>query len=243
MALRQTVLELTHRPHVQESVWCRCALAVDPRSSIMKLYYVPGACSLSVHIVLREAGLPFEAVRVRPDPDAFKLKNLDDGTDFYTINPLGYVPALGLDDGTVLTEGPAIVQFIADQVPNAALAPLNGTVGRAKMQGWLNFISTELHKGVAPLFNPATPTEYRPMVLDKQLSRLTWVDAQLAGKNYLMGDQFSVADPYLFVVTNWAKNLQLDITGLPNLSAFRERMANRPAVKAAMTAEGLLGIA
>jgi glutathione S-transferase len=203
----------------------------------MKLYYVPGACSLSPHIVLHEGGFQFETVRVRPDPASHKLGMVEDGTPFTAINPLGYVPVLEIDDGTRLTEGPAIVQYLADQAPERHLAPLNGTVARAQMQGWLNFISTELHKSVAPLFNPATPADSRPMVLEKQMSRLTWVDAQLKGQTYLMGDQFTVADPYLFVVTNWAKSLKLDITTLPNLSAFRARMAERAAVKAALATE------
>jgi glutathione S-transferase len=203
----------------------------------MKLYYVPGACSLSPHIALREAELAFEPVRVFVDPVAHKLGQLADGTEFYAINPLGYVPVLELDDGTRLTEGPAIVQYIADQVPNQRLAPPNGSIERAQMQGWLNFISTELHKGTAPLFNPKTPADYRPMVIEKQISRLTWVDEQLAGKNYLMGSTFSVADPYLFTVTNWAAGVKIDISGFKNIGAFRARMMERPSVKAALAVE------
>ena len=201
----------------------------------MKLYYSTGACSLSPHITLREAGLPFELVLA-----ATKTHKLADGTDYYGINPLGYVPLLELDDGTRLREGPAIVQYIADQVPNKNLAPANGTVARAQLQGWLTFIGTELHKSFSPLFNPSTPADYKPMVIEKLLSRLTWVDAQLAGKQYLMGDDFSVADPYLFNVTNWAPLVGVDITGFANLAAFRARMAARPAVQAAMRAEGLI---
>lgn len=201
----------------------------------MKLYYSPGACSLSPHITLHESGLAFEHV-LAPT----KTHQLEDGTDYYTINPLGYVPLLELDDGTRITEGPAIVQYIADQVPAKNLAPANGTLERYKMQSWLNFISTELHKGFSPLFNPATPADYKPMVIDKLMSRLTWVDAQLAGKTWLMGEAFSVADPYLFTVTNWAPRVGVDITGLANINAFRARMAARPAVQAAMQHEGLL---
>ena len=201
----------------------------------MKLYYSPGACSLSPHITLHESGLPFEHV-LAPT----KTHQLDDGTDYYSINPLGYVPLLELDDGTRLTEGPAIVQYIADQVPAKNLAPANGTLERYKLQSWLNFIGTELHKGFSPLFNPATPADYKPMVIDKLLSRLKWVDGQLAGKQYLMGDAFSVADPYLFAVTNSAPRVGMDITGLTNIAAFRERMTARPAVQAAMRHEGLL---
>jgi len=201
----------------------------------MKLYYSPGACSLSPHITLHESGLPFEHVLART-----KTHKLEDGTDYYTINPLGYVPLLELDDGTRLREGPAIVQYIADQVPDKQLAPANGTVARAQLQGWLNFIATELHKGFSPLFNPATPAQYKPVVIDRLRSRLQWVDGELAGKPYLMGERFSVADPYLFTMLTWAPHVGLDISGLANLAAFRARMAARPAVQAAMKEEGLL---
>ena len=201
----------------------------------MKLYYSPGACSLSVHITLHESGLKFQHV-LAPT----KTHKLEDGTDYYSINPLGYVPLLELDDGTRLTEGPAIVQYIADQAPSKKLAPANGTVARAQLQSWLNFIGTELHKGFSPLFNPATPEEYKTIAKDKLQSRLKWVDSELASKQYLMGDSFSVADPYLFTVTNWASRVGVDISGLSNLAAFRERVAARPAVQAAMKEEGLL---
>lgn len=201
----------------------------------MKLYYSPGACSLSAHITLHESGLKFDHV-LAPT----KTHKLEDGTDYYTINPLGYVPLLELDDGTRLREGPAIVQYIADQVPDKQLAPANGTVARAQLQGWLNFIATELHKGFGPLFNPATPADYKAVVIDRLLSRLKWVDGELAGKPYLMGERFSVADPYLFTVTNWAPHVRVDISGLANLAAFRARMAARPAVQVAMKEEGLL---
>ena len=200
----------------------------------MKLYYSPGACSLSPHITLHESGLKFEHVAAPT-----KTHQLDDGTDYYTINPLGYVPLLELDDGTRLREGPAIVQYIADQVPDKKLAPANGTMARYKLQSWLTFIGTELHKGFSPLFNPATPEEFKKITIDKLLSRLKWVDGELAGKQYLMGD-FSVADPYLFTVTNWAPRVGLDISGFANIAAFRERTAARPAVQAAMRHEGLI---
>ncbi|MFC5521903.1 glutathione transferase GstA [Polaromonas jejuensis] len=202
----------------------------------MKLYYSPGACSLSPHITLHESGLQFEHV-LAPT----KTHQLPDGTDYYSINPLGYVPLLELDDGTRLTEGPAIVQYIADQVPDKKLAPANGTVARAQLQSWLHFIATEVHKNFSPLFNPATPAEYKTMMVEKLQSRLKWVDGQLAGKSYLMGDSFSVADPYLFTVTNWAPVVGVDISGLANLAAFRARVAARPAVQKAMQEEGLLG--
>ena len=201
----------------------------------MKLYYSPGACSLSPHIALQEAGLAYTPVLA-----STKSHKLQDGTDFYTINALGYVPVLELDNGERLREGPAIVQYIADQVPDKQLAPANGTLARYRLQEWLTFIGTELHKGFSPLFNPATPEEYKPMVRERLLQRLQWVDGQLAGKQYLMGDQFTVADGYLFTVTNWTQPTKLDISGLANLAAYRERVGARPAVQAAMKAEGLL---
>ena len=201
----------------------------------MKLYYSPGACSLSPHIALQEAGLAYTPVLA-----STKSHKLQDGTDYYTINARGYVPVLELDTGERLREGPAIVQDIADQVPDKQLAPANGTLARYRLQEWLTFIGTELHKGFSPLFNPATPEDYKPMVRERLLQRLQWVDGQLAGKQYLMGDQFTVADGYLFTVTNWTQPTKLDISGLANLAAYRERVGARPAVQAAMKAEGLL---
>lgn len=201
----------------------------------MKLYYSPGACSLSPHIALCEAGLSFEAVLA-----STKTHKLADGTDYYTINPLGYVPLLELDDGRRLREGPAIVQYIADQAPASKLAPANGTFERYKLQEWLTFISTEIHRTFSPMFNPATPAETKSGALDRLKLRLGWVDGELAGKNFLMGDQFTVADGYLFTVTNWAGFVGLDISGFKNLLAFRERVGARPAVVAAMKAEGLI---
>jgi glutathione S-transferase len=201
----------------------------------MKLYYSPGACSLSPHIVLRESGLAFEPVLA-----STKTHKLADGTDYYTINPKGYVPLLELDNGQRLSEGPAIVQYIADQVPDKKLAPANGTMERYRLQEWLNFITSELHKGFSPLFNPATPEDYKPAVKQRLSDRLKWVDAQLAGKQYLMGDTFTVADAYLFVVQSWGGYVGVDTSGLANLTAFAQRVAARPAVQAAMKAEGLL---
>lgn len=201
----------------------------------MKLYYSPGACSLSPHIALHEAGLAFEAV-LTPT----KTHKTPDGTDFYTINPLGYVPFLVLDDGRTLHEGPAIVQYIADQVPEKNLAPANGTYERYKLQEWLTFIGTELHKSFSPLFTPGTLDEIKVAVKAQITKRLTWVDSELAGKDYLMGSAFSVADAYLFTVTNWAAYVQMDIAGFANLAAYRARVAARPGVIAAMKAEGLL---
>ncbi len=201
----------------------------------MKLYYSPGACSLSPHIALMEAGLSFEAI-----PAPTKTHQLPDGTDYYTINPLGYVPYLTLDDGRSLHEGPAIVQYIADQAPAKNLAPANGTYERYKLQEWLTFIGTELHKNFGPLFNPATPAETRAGAIDRLQGRLKWVEGELAGKQYLMGDHFTVADGYLFVVTNWSQFVGLDLSAYPNLGAYRARVGARPAVVAAMKAEGLL---
>ena len=201
----------------------------------MKLYYSPGACSLSPHIVLHEAGLAYEPVLA-----STKTHQLADGTDFYTINPLGYVPVLELDDGTRLREGPAIVQYLADQAPHKNLAPAHGTLGRYRLQEWLTFIGTEIHKTFSPLFVPGTPEDYKPQVKQRLLARLQWVDSEIAGKPYLMGEQFSVADAYLFTVTNWGQYVGLDISQLKNLVAYRERIAARPAVQAAMKAEGLL---
>lgn len=201
----------------------------------MKLYYAPGACSLSPHIVLHEAGLAYEPVRV-----STKTHQLPDGTDFYTINPLGYVPVLELDDGARLHECAAIVQYLADQAPQKNLAPAHGTLGRYRLQEWLNFIATEIHKGFGPLFSPNTPEAYKSSVLERLHARLQWLDGELAGKQYLMGEQFNVADAYLFTVTNWAPYVGLDISQLKNLVAYRERIAARPAVQAAMKTEGLL---
>ena len=201
----------------------------------MKLYYSPGACSLSPHIVLHESGLPFEPLLV-----STKTHKLRDGTDYYTINPKGYVPLLELDNGERLTEGPAIVQYIADQVAEKNLAPGNGTMARYRVQEWLNFITSELHKGIGGLFDAAMPEEAKALMRTKALERLKWVDEQLEGKSYLMGDSFSVADAYLFTVTRWTQHVGIDISALKQLGAFQARMAARPAVQAAMQAEGLL---
>ncbi len=201
----------------------------------MKLYFAPGACSLSPHIVLREAGLEFEPVMT-----STKTHKLQDGTDFYTINARGYVPVLELDNGERLTEGPAIVQYIADQAPAKNLAPAAGTMARYRLQEWLNFTTSEIHKTYSPLFNPDVPDAYKTMAKAKLMDRYRWVDSQLEGKSYLLGDAFSVADGYLFTVTNWAKHVALDLSGFKNLGAFMGRVAARPAVQEALKAEGLL---
>lgn len=201
----------------------------------MKLYYSNGACSLSPHIVLRESGLPFTLVRA-----STKTHALDDGTDYYTINPKGSVPLLELDNGERLTEGPAIVQYIADQVPDKSLIPAAGSWQRYRAQEWLNFITSELHKGFSPLFNPATPDEYKTIARANLIKRFTFVDSKLEGKNYLMGDTFSVPDAYLFTVTNWAGAVGLDLSAFKNVGAFMDRMRARPAVQEALQAEGLV---
>jgi glutathione S-transferase len=201
----------------------------------MKLYYSPGACSLSPHIAMHEAGLTFEAI-LAPT----KTHKLPDGSDYYAVNPLGYVPYLTLDDGRSLHEGPAIVQYIADQAPAKNLAPANGTYERYKLQEWLTFIGVELHKNFSPLFVPTTHPDTKAAALERLQSRLKWVEGELTGKQYLMGDQFTVADGYLFTVTNWPQYLGVDLTPYPNLVAYRGRVGSRPAVIAAMKAEGLI---
>ena len=200
----------------------------------MKLYFSPGACSLSPHIVLQEAGLKYEPVLA-----STKSHKLKDGTDFYTINPLGYVPLLELEDGRRLHEGPAIVQYLADLVPEKNLAPANGTWERYKVQEWLTFIGTELHKNFGPLFGPNSD-EVKDAARERIIKRLGYVENELAGKQYLMGDQFTVPDAYLFTVTNWAALTGVDISGFTNLAKYRERVGARPAVVEAMKAEGLI---
>ena len=199
-----------------------------------KLYFSPGACSLSPHIVLREAGLPFDLVRVD-----LRRRQLADGSDYLAVNPKGYVPVLELDDGERLTEGPAIVQYLADQVPDSGLAPAAGTMARYRLIEWLNFITSELHKGYSPLFKPDTPDAYKTIARDRLLERYTWVDAQLAGNDHLMGETFTVADAYLYTVTSWARHAGVDLEKLAALVAYQTRVAARPAVQAAMAAEGL----
>ncbi|MBP7914653.1 MAG: glutathione transferase GstA [Vitreoscilla sp.] len=201
----------------------------------MKLYYSPGACSLSPHIALREAGLPFDLALA-----STKTKKLADGSDYLQINPKGQVPTLELDSGERLTEGPAIVQYIADLAPASGLAPTAGTMARYRLMEWLNFITSELHKGFSPLFTPAMPEEAKALGRTRVADRLAWVNTQLEGKSYLMGDTFTVADAYLFTVSNWCAPVGIDISGLANLNAFRARVSARPAVQEAMKAEGLL---
>jgi glutathione S-transferase len=201
----------------------------------MKLYYSPGACSLSPHIVLREAGAKFDLVKTD-----IRAKTTEGGGSFLEVNAKGYVPVLQLDNGERMTEGPAIVQYIADMSPQSNLAPKNGTLERYRLQEWLNFISTEIHKGFSPLFNPNLAADAKETLKARLLQRLEWLDKALAGKDFLMGKQFSVADAYAFTVLNWTKPNNIDLGKWPNLKAYHERVAKRPAVQAAMKAEGLV---
>ena len=200
----------------------------------MKLYFKAGACSLSPHIVLEESGLQYEAEAV----DLAK-KVTASGADYWKINPRGYVPALQLDSGELLAEGPAIIQYLADQVPAKKLAPANGTIERSRLQSWLNFIGTELHKSFSPFFNPASGDAWKDAAKANLERRFAYVNGELAGKSYLLGEDFSVADAYLFTVLGWVKYTPLDLAALTHLVAYQARVAARPAVQAAMKAEGL----
>jgi len=201
----------------------------------MKLFYTPGACSLSPHIALLEAGLPFTLSKVD-----LKDKKLESGEDFNGINGKGYVPVLQFDDGQVLTEGSAIVQYIADQKPASGLAPAAGTVERYRLQEWLNFITAELHKPMGSMFNPAQAPEWKESVKATLSKRLDWLSKQLEGKQYLLGDKFSIADGYLFTVLNWAGMVKFDLSKWPLIQQYAARVGQRPKVVEAMKAEGLL---
>src|SRR5882724_2347782 len=201
----------------------------------MKLYYSPGACSLSPHIVLNEAGLAFDAETV--DLGAKKTKS---GADYKAINPKGAVPALQLDNGEVLTEGSAIVQYMADQKPAAGIAPAAGTMERYRLQEWLNFVTAEIHKPMGSMFNPAQTPEWKEAVRTILTKRLDWLSTQLAGKQYLMGEKFSVADGYLFTILGWAKHVSFDLGKWPVIEEYATRIGRRPKVVEAMKAEGLL---
>ena len=201
----------------------------------MKLYYSPGACSLSPHIVANEAGIPLELAKV----DVQNKTVVRDG-DYWDVNPKGYVPALELDDGQVLTEGPAIVQYLADRAPDSGLAPANGSFERVRLQEALNYLTSEIHKSYSPLFKP----DVLPAVREERLAYLTrryaLIEKQLDGRRYLFGDRFTVADAYLFTLTRWARAVKLDLSGFPNLEAFQKRVGSRKAVLEAMRAEGLI---
>lgn len=201
----------------------------------MKLYLKPGACSLSPHIVLEELGIAHETEAV----DLVK-KVTASGANFFDINPKGYVPALKLDEGVLLTEGPAIVQYLADLRPDAKLAPPNGSLARYQLQSWLTYIGTELHKNFVPFFSPGTPDEAKANAQANLKRRFALVESELASKPYLMGEDFTVADAYLFTVTSWAQFLKLDMGEFPRLMAYQARVAARPAVQRALKAEGLI---
>ncbi len=200
----------------------------------MKLYYSPGACSLAPHIVLQETGKEFELVKVD-----LASKTTETGDDFTKINPHGYVPVLGLDNGEVLTEGVAIMQYLADQSPEAGLAPENGTFERARLQERLNYLSTELHKAFGPLFSDSAEEEKKKAVA-KIESKLDYLDTLLNSKDYLMGDVFSIADAYLFVLISWTAPTGIGLDRWPNIASFSTRVSERKSVHEAMQAEGLL---
>ncbi|UVF18773.1 glutathione transferase GstA [Microvirga terrae] len=201
----------------------------------MKLYYYPGACSLAPHIVAREAGIPVSLEKVD-----LANRTTESGANYATINPKGYVPALGLQDGSVLTEASAIVQYLADQQPDTTLVPAPGTVERYRLLEWLGFISTEIHKGFGPLWNPATPDAVKAATKERLAARFAYLDEALAKRPYLMGETFTIADAYLFTVVNWANFHNVDLSPFPHLQAFQARIAARPSVQQALEAEGLL---
>jgi glutathione S-transferase len=201
----------------------------------MKLYFAPGACSLSPHIVLEEAGITAETEQVNNQE-----KKTKSGKDYWSVNPKGQVPALQLDSGEMLTEGPVIVQYLADQNPASELVPAAGTIERYRVQEWLNFITSELHKSFGPIFRPTTPDAYKTISRENLGKRFDWLDKQMAGKQYLMGDKFTVADAYLFTVLRWSPRVEIEISKWANLKAYMDRVAARPKVQAAMKAEGLI---
>jgi glutathione S-transferase len=201
----------------------------------MKLYYSKAACSLASHIALREAGVPFDLEAVN-----LQTKTTASGADFKQINNKGYVPTLQLDNGTVLTEGPAILQYIADQHPAAKLAPANGTFERSRLQEWLNFITAELHKNYSPLFNPAVGDSEKQRIKTLLANRIAIAAQQLESSPYLLGADYSLADIYLFVVLSWSRMVNVDLSAWPVLEQFSKTIAQRPAVQAALKAEGLM---
>ena len=201
----------------------------------MKLYYSPGACSLSPHIALLEAGLPYDLVKVD-----LRAKKLENGDDYLKVNPKGQVPALGMDNGELLTEGPVIVQMIADKAAGKNLAPSRDSAERYKLLEWLNFITTELHKSFGPMFSPVLADDAKAFFKDRVMGKFKYVDSQLAGRDYLMGSQFTVADGYLFTMLSWADGMKFDLSGMPNLLAYKARVGARPKVQEAMTKEGLM---
>lgn len=201
----------------------------------MKLYFSPGACSMSPHIVLHEAGLDFDTERVD-----LRKKLTAGGADFTAINPKGYVPALALEDGSLLTEGPAIVQYLADLVPERRLAPPAGSIERYRLMEWLNFISTEVHKNFSPLFNPAASEDMKQTALAALEKRFRYMAGALEGRDYVLGETFSVADAYLFTVLNWTFPVKLDLAAWPVLQAYHARIGARASVQKVLRAEGLV---
>jgi glutathione S-transferase len=201
----------------------------------MKLYYSPGACSLSPHIALLEAGLPYDLIKVD-----LRAKKLENGDDYLKINPKGQVPALVLDSGELVTEGPVIVQMIADSVPAKNLAPARDSAERYKLLEWLNYVGAELHKNFGPMFSPVLADDAKAFFKDRVMGKFKYLDSQLAGRDYLMGKQFTVADGYLFTMLSWADRMKFDLSALPNLLAYKARVAARPKVQEALNKEGLL---
>ena len=201
----------------------------------MKLYFAPGACSLSPHIVAREAGIDLQLEKVDTKSHTF-----GSGSDFYGVNPKGYVPALEIKPGEILTEGPAIVQYLGDQKPGSGIVPAAGTLERYRLQEMLGYINSEIHKSYSPLWNPNTKPEQADASREYLKKRYAYVEGLLATREYLVGNEFSAADAYLFTVTNWAQYVKLDLSGFPNLQAFQKRVAARPAVQQALKEEGLL---
>ncbi len=200
----------------------------------MKLYYSPGACSLSPHIALLEAGLPYELVKVD-----LRAKKLENGEDYLQLNPKGQVPALRLDNGEIVTEGPVIVQMIADKAADKNLAPARDSAERYKLLEWLNFIASELHKNFGPLFSPVLSDDAKAFFKDRLMGKFKYVDSALVGRDHLLGKQFTVADGYLFTILTWAERMKFDLSAMPSLLAYKARVAARLKVQEALKKEGL----
>ena len=201
----------------------------------MKLYYSQGACSLSPHIVAKEAGIDLALEKVNT-----KLHTYDGGADYYSVNPKGYVPALEIKAGDILTEGPAIVQYLADRKPESGLAPKPGTMERVRVQEWLNFTTSEIHKTFSPLFSPDTPEDYKELARKKLRARFDWLSKEIGDREFLVGNHYTVADGYLFVVLGWTDHVGLKLADWPALKAWHARIAQRPAVQKALKEEGLV---
>ena len=200
----------------------------------MKLYYTPGACSLAPHIASREVGVDVDLEQVD-----LREKKTKGGKDFWGINPKGQVPVLELDNGEHLTEAPAVLQYLADQKPGAGLVPAAGTADRYRVQEWLNFVGSELHKTYGPMFRPTTPEEFKKLSRENLGKRFDLLDKHFAGKKYLMGDKFTVADAYMFAVLRWSPRVEIDLGKWPHVQAYVDRVAARPKVQEALKAEGL----